>query len=98
GLNKDKLKSVVSRVRDIHGVAYKWDAQARMPDKEIEDLLGQWTTAGSETITRVPRPVLRELVQILDILEENPKLSRIDIRPKITDEQVAQRVSDILAN
>ncbi len=98
GLNKDKLKNVVSRVRDIHGVAYKWDAKARMPDAEIDEQLGQCTTARSETITRVPRPVLRELVQILDILEENPKLSRIDIRPQITDEQVAQRVSDILSN
>jgi hypothetical protein len=98
GLNADRLKRIVTRVRDIHGVAYGWNAAERLKDVEIDSLLDQWTRAGDKQIDQIPRPVLRELVQRLDILEENPKLCTEDIRPQLSEHVAARQIADLLSN
>jgi len=72
GLNRERLISVVSKVRDIHGSAYTWNSGEYVSDDFIERLVTEWTAFGDESVTRKPRPVLRELINILDLCEENP--------------------------
>jgi hypothetical protein len=98
GLNAEKLKNIVIRVRDIHGHAYNWESATRLTDADIDALLEQWTTAGDKTIDQIPRPVLRELVQRLDILEENPDLAVAEIRPRLTSEDTARQIAGLLSS
>ena len=72
GLNDERLLSVVKKVRDIHGIAYNWNAKEHVSDDFLEKLVQEWTTSGDANVTRQPRKVLRELIHRLDIYEENP--------------------------
>ena len=72
GLDRERLQAVALRVRDIHATAYEWPARDRVPDSLIERMIGQWTSFGEGQVDRLPRPVLREMVHILDLCQENP--------------------------
>lgn len=71
GLNRDRLLSVVSKVRDIHGVAYTWNSADNVSDDFLNKIVQEWTSFGDESVARKPRPVLREFIHILDVCEEN---------------------------
>ncbi len=72
GLNEDRLISVTGKIRDIHGIAYNWDSGNSVTDDFLKRQVQEWTAFGNGSITRKPRPILRELIHILDICEENP--------------------------
>ena len=75
GLDKPKLLAVAGKIRDIHGVAYDWPSNQRLPDEALERLVRDWTAFGEESVSRKPRPVLRDLINILDLCEEHPSVS-----------------------
>jgi hypothetical protein len=77
-LDRGLLLEVAKAVRRIHGVAYGWHAQARVPDDSLEHLVATWTSFGSGDVDRLPRPTLRHLVHVLDLCEENPNVSAED--------------------
>ncbi len=79
GLNRERLMSVVKKVRDIHGMAYDWDSQEKLSDSFLEKLILEWTSFEDESVSRRPRPVLREFIHILDLCEENPSVSQDDL-------------------
>lgn len=79
GLNYQKLLDVAIRIREIHGVAYNWNSKERLSDEMLENIVKEWTAFGEEQIKRKPRPVLRELINILDLCEENPGISYGDL-------------------
>lgn len=58
GLDQAKLLSVITRVRDIHGIAYNWDVQKKFPDDILLKLVQDWTAFGEESISRKPRPII----------------------------------------
>jgi chromosomal replication initiation ATPase DnaA len=93
GLNDDRLLSVVQKVRDIHGIAYDWNANQHVSNNFLEKLVQEWTSFGDENVTRKPRPVLRELIHLLDLCEENP---RVDIdefsRIPVNTESMAKEI------
>jgi len=70
-LNSERLKSVVLKIRDLHGIAYGWDSKQFAADGAIEELIEEWTVFGEESVDRKPRPILREFIQMLDLCEEN---------------------------
>lgn len=72
GLNNETLLSVVSKVRDLHSIAYNWNSTTYVSDEALKKLVNDWTTFGEDNINRKPRPVIRELIHILDLCEENP--------------------------
>lgn len=72
GLNHERLNLVAKKIRDIHGIAYDWNVNQYVPDDFLLRQVKEWTAFGNGSITRKPRPVLRELIHILDICEENP--------------------------
>ena len=78
GLDRDRLRNVAIRTRDIHAKAYDWAADERFPDSDIDTLIDKWTSFGGENIDRLPRPFLRQLVHILDLCEENPGIHPLD--------------------
>ncbi|TVM02704.1 MAG: hypothetical protein CV087_08980 [Candidatus Brocadia sp. WS118] len=97
GLNHSKLLAVTGKVRDIHGIAYGWNSQERLPDEALEKLVQDWTAFGEESVSRKPRPVLRELINILDLCEENPGVSYAELFQISSDEKdVAVQITDIL--
>ncbi len=79
GLNRERLMSVVKKVRDIHGMAYDWDSREKISDNFLEKLILEWTSFENESVSRRPRPVLREFIHILDLCEENPGVSQDDL-------------------
>ena len=87
GLNKPKLLAVAGKIRDIHGVAYDWPSNERLPDEALEKLVQEWTAFGEESVSRKPRPVLKELINILDICEENPTVSYSELFQHITNKR-----------
>jgi hypothetical protein len=97
GLNKERLTSVVSKVRDIHGTAYGWHSRDYVPDEFLGKLVREWTSFGDESVTRKPRPVLRELIHLLDLCEENPgvDLNEFFAAP-MGSGTAAKEISDIL--
>jgi hypothetical protein len=72
GFNTDTLLSVVLKVRDLHSIAYNWDSNSSVPNEPLKQLVNDWTTFGEDSVNRKPRPVIRELINILDLCEENP--------------------------
>ena len=71
-LNQERLIAAAEKIRDIHGVAYDWKSRDYIPDDFLIKLVQGWTTFGDGSVTRKPRPFLRELIHILDLCEENP--------------------------
>lgn len=98
GLSPERLKQVVARVREIHGIAYEWKPSGRFKDDDVDNLLHQWTSTSKKSVSQTPRPVLRELVQSLDILEENPSLETADLRPSISADESARSIASLLNN
>jgi len=98
GLNKAKLFSVTCKVRDIHGIAYDWNSKERLPDESLEKLVQDWTDFGEESISRKPRPILREFINILDLCEENPEISYNELFQIGGDKiEMASQITDILS-
>ncbi len=79
GFNQARLLAVIGKIREIHGIAYNWDAINRFPDSTLEKLIQDWTAFGEESISRKPRPVIRDFVNLLDMCEENPSISHEEI-------------------
>ncbi|MFW6012389.1 MAG: BREX system ATP-binding domain-containing protein, partial [bacterium] len=73
-LDRDGLLAVASRIRDIHAIAYDWPAAERIATDLLERLVDQWTAFGDMRVGRLPRPVLREVVNLLDLCEEHPEV------------------------
>ena len=88
---------MAKKIRDIHGVAYNWNSKEKLTDEMLENLVREWTAFGEEQIKRKPRPVLRELIIILDLCEENPGLSYTDLM-KVNNNKnnIASQITSIL--
>lgn len=73
-LDRDRLLDVALRVREIHGLAYDWDAELRVPRAVLDRKVDEWTLFGAGETARLPRPFLREIVHLLDLCEERPEV------------------------
>lgn len=97
GLSQPKLLAVIGQVRDIHGIAYNWDAINRFPDSALQKLVRDWTAFGEESVSRKPRPIIREFIHILDLCEENPSISHEElIHINNPDKKMVSQITDIL--
>ncbi len=64
--NKEKLREVARKVRNIHGEVYKWAANEKVNDEFIERYITDMTNGFGGEINISPRGFLRKLVDILD--------------------------------
>jgi hypothetical protein len=74
-LDSHRLKDVIFKIRDLYSIAYGCEAKEFAGDEAIQNLIGEWTSFGEESIERKPRPILREFIQMLDLCEENKGVS-----------------------
>jgi P-loop Domain of unknown function (DUF2791) len=79
GFDPVKLHEVALRVRQVHGIAYAWDAIDRLPDELLKRLIEETAVRFGEKFKAVPRGFLKGLVDILDELEQNPQSSAAEI-------------------
>jgi hypothetical protein len=70
-LDRQRLMSVILKIRDLYGIAYNCDTSQFANDESVSKLIEEWTMFGDESIDRKPRPILREFIQMLDLCEEN---------------------------
>lgn len=70
-LDRERLASVIFKIRDLYGIAYNCDSVQFASDEDISRLIEEWTIFGEESIDRKPRPILREFIQMMDLCEEN---------------------------
>ena len=97
GFNQSKLLAVIGKVRDIHGIAYNWDAANRFPDGALQKLVQDWTSFGEDSVNRKPRPIIREFIHILDLCEENPNISHEEfIHIDSPEKKMISQITDIL--
>ncbi len=73
GFDAVKLYEVAQRVRQIHGVAYAWEAIDRLPDELLKRLVEETAARFGAKFNTMPRGFLKGLVDILDELEQNPQ-------------------------
>ncbi len=71
GLDTEKLAQVARTVRDLHGMAFNYNARLRLSDELLARLSQQATTAFGEETPRVPRRFLREVIYLCDLCEEH---------------------------
>ena len=96
-LDADLLLAVACRVRDVHGAAYGWGAGARVPDEILQRLVTERTSFGGGSVSRLPRPFLRELVHVLDLCEENPGIRAEEcLHPPGDEASLAATVTGLL--
>jgi hypothetical protein len=99
GLNQFKLLEVITRIRDIHGIAYNWEVLKKFSDDTLLKLVQDWTSFGEDSVSRKPRPIIREFIHILDICEENPDISQEElIRIESSEKETISQITNILAN
>ncbi len=85
-LDQDRLLEMAVRVREIHGTAYDWPAAERAPRSVLERMVDRWTTFGDGNVERLPRPFLREVVNLLDLCEERPEIPAEEYLKSPSDE------------
>jgi hypothetical protein len=68
GFDHVKLHEVALRVRQVHGIAYRWDAREHLPDEWLKRLTDETAARFGEKFATVPRGFLKVLVDILDEL------------------------------
>ncbi|HMQ70410.1 MAG TPA: DUF2791 family P-loop domain-containing protein [Ignavibacteria bacterium] len=98
GLDKERLLSVISKIRDLHGIAYEWSSSEVVKDDAVNNLIDDWTTFGDSNISRKPRPVLREFIHILDLCEENPGVNVNEFIKMNSNTDVTSMIPSIFSN
>jgi adenosylhomocysteinase len=69
GFDHRTLHEVARKVRDVHGVAYAWEAMESLTDDLLERLIEETAARVGAGLTTVPRGFLKGLVDILDGLQ-----------------------------
>lgn len=98
-LDASRLEQVARRVREVHAAAYGWEPAERVTDEVLMSLVRRATAFGDGHVSRLPRPFLRELVNILDLCEENPSVGAADLLgAPISTADVANGLADLLGD
>jgi hypothetical protein len=78
-------------------MSYNWNSTEKFPDEALNKLAQDWTAFGEETISRKPRPILREFIHILDLCEENPNISYKElVNLEKIENNIVTEITDLL--
>jgi hypothetical protein len=94
-LDRERLASVIFKIRELYGIAYSWDSFQFAGDESIMKLIEEWTIFGEENIDRKPRPILREFIQMLDLCEENKGVNLSQFLKKTNIPQMEKPVFNV---
>lgn len=92
GFDKPKLDEVAVRVRDVHGVAYGWQAAEHLTNELLTRVIDDVAARFGDKFKTVPRGFLKILVDILDELEQSPQLGAMEV---LTSGTYADRIEEI---
>jgi len=92
GFDKPKLDEVAVRVRDVHGVAYGWQAAEHLTNELLTRVIDDVAARFGDRFKTVPRGFLKILVDILDELEQSPQLGAMEV---LTSGTYADRIEEI---
>lgn len=82
-LDEGNLYKIGSKVRDIHGRAYNWQASNFINESQMSDVV-QYLGAGFGEVKTNPRKFLRAMVKVLDIAQKEPGKKLATILPQIS--------------
>ena len=68
-LDRESLRALARRVRDVHGVAYSWVAATKFPNRELDDYISRVATRFGD-IRQKPRGFLKGFVDALDARQQ----------------------------
>jgi hypothetical protein len=75
GFNKLQLLEVAAKVREVHGIARRWQPARYLTDEQLVRLIEDMGLRQGDPLTRTPRGFLKVLVDILDALADDPHQS-----------------------
>ena len=67
-----RLRNVALRLRELFPAQDRWQLEARVPDDFVERLVAEVTTGFRGDVGVVPRQFLREFVNVMDLVEQEP--------------------------
>ena len=82
-----QLIEVAKKVRNIHGIVYGWNAEAKISDKFIEQYVINFTHAFGREVSILPRTFLKNFVFVLEASKKEP-ISKIKSLLNISQEQI----------
>jgi P-loop Domain of unknown function (DUF2791) len=92
GFDQAKLHEVAVKVREVHGVAYGWQAAEYLADELLARVVEDVATRFGDKFKTVPRGFLKILVDILDELEQSAAVDALEILASGT---YADRIEDV---
>jgi len=92
GFDRPKLHEVALKVREVHGVAYGWQANERLTDEVLTRLIEDTIARFGEKFKTVPRGFLKVLVDVLDELEQDPQLDPTEV---VASGAYADRIEEV---
>ncbi|MBR5322753.1 MAG: ATP-binding protein [Clostridia bacterium] len=93
-LDDNELYALVTRVKNLHGMNYNWEVPVSdvQTAEFLKDSLGR---AGAGTMI-TPREIIRDFLQVLNILYQNPNAKFEDIvKVKISEDRKESNENDI---
>jgi hypothetical protein len=69
GLEQNSLMALATRVREMHGIAYDWNALAGFPNREMREYISRVSTRFGN-VQQKPRGFLKGLVDVLDARQQ----------------------------
>jgi hypothetical protein len=92
GFDKSRLAEVAVKVRDVHGMAYGWQAAEYLTDELLARLIDDVGARFGDKFKTVPRGFLKILVDILDELEQSRHLGAVEL---LASGAYADRIEDV---
>ncbi len=72
GFDREQLTEVSYKVRDIHSKVYNWEANKKMTNEVVDNLIDRMMTRFDIEIKTLPREFLKVFIDELDLLQQNP--------------------------
>jgi hypothetical protein len=83
-----ELMSLAKKVREVHGVAMKWDAEQRVSDQALQGYVDH--LLGYDLPVQRPRVLVRTVTQILEKAEQHPEYNPVaDVAGEISESVTA---------
>lgn len=76
-LSDDELLALIARITKLHSMAYSWEPRVST-EEQVEFLKSCLARAGADTMI-TPREIIRDYMQVLNILLQNPQASFADV-------------------
>jgi hypothetical protein len=85
--DRGELLELARRIRRLHGLAFGWPAERRLPDRLLETITAEVLDRSEVS---VPRLLVQSVVSLLDALEQDPDLDTHRLASGVVPEAAAR--------